>query len=1127
MTLHLHRADRADTLAAALAESLREPLVDGESLADPFAPEVVSVPTPGVERWLSQTLSQVLGTSADHTGDGICAGVEFCSLGRLSDWALSAHLGGRDEDPWRRRRLVWPLLAEMDASLDEPWAATLAHHLTPDDGKDTRGRRYATAAHLAALYSSYARQRPEMIRSWLAGRSIDASGEPLPSESAWQAELWRRVRATVDAPSPAERHDAACAALVADPSSTDLPQRLSVFGTTRIGADQLQVLAALAAHRDVHLWVPHPSDDLWERLRSRVADVRGPDGLLRLRRKDDTADAARNRLLSYLGRDSRELQLVLGSLTDEVRDVHHPSHRPEPRTLLQRLQHDLVADRPLDETGELPLIAETDRSVQVHASHGPDRQVEVLREVVLGLLADDPTLELRDIIVMCPDIETFAPLVSATFGLAGEETDTEHPAQQLRVRLADRSLRQLNPLLAILSDLLDLTDARLEASTLLELCASAPVATRFHFSTDDLERIHQLVRHAGIRWGLDPAHRGRFAMDDFPQNTWSTGLDRMLLGVAMAEDDEHFIGTTLPMDEIESSDVELIGRLTEFVERLRTVLQRFARPQSLPEWLAACRDALAALTAVRTEDQWQLTHAHTELAALDADSENQQELLLTLPDIRALLADTFRGRPSRANFRTGTLTMCTMTPMRSVPHRIVCLLGLDDGVFPRAGATDGDDLTAADPRIGDLDPRAEDRQLLLDAVLSAEDHLVILHSGADPRTNATRPPAVPLGELIDTLDLTATAADGTPLSGQVITRHPLQPFDTRNFVAEGVARRGDGPFSFDPAALAGARATTAPRRPKPDPYADVSLPPLPPTDTVALRDLITFFNHPAKALLRQRARLYLDTEDAESDEIPIELDGLDQWAIGDRLLRQRLNGVPLERARDAEWRRGTLPPREFGLRVMRTVERQVEHLVRGSADLLGQERNGQDVLAVLPDTTITGTIPHVRGTTITTVNYSRLAPKHRFAAWLELLALTATRPEVTWSARTVGKGDTAILHSLPAEAARSTLQSLVEVYRSGLDEPLPYAPRTSCLYAELRTTGRDVGRAFPQLEKAWKREHDEAFEAFFGPVKGLGTLRSAPSRPAEHRGGLTAPTRFGALACRIWEPVLASEVLNR
>ena len=178
--------------------------------------------------------------------------------------------------------------------------------------------------------------------------------------------------------------------------------------------------------------------------------------------------------------------------------------------------------------------------MQVHSCHGPDRQVEVLREVLVGLLADDPTLEPRDIVVMCPDIETFAPLIAAAFGLDTAETEAEHPGHRLRVRLADRSLRQLNPLLGLVGRLVELADSRLEAAAVLDLCGAEPVARKFGFSTEDLDRLAALVARSGVRWGLDAAHRARFGLDGFGQNTWAAGLDRLLLGVAMDESGQHF-----------------------------------------------------------------------------------------------------------------------------------------------------------------------------------------------------------------------------------------------------------------------------------------------------------------------------------------------------------------------------------------------------------------------------------------------------------------------------------------------------------------------------------------------------------------------------------------------------------
>ena len=207
--------------------------------------------------------------------------------------------------------------------------------------------------------------------------------------------------------------------------------------------------------------------------------------------------------------------------------------------------------------------------------------------------------------------------------------------------------------------------------------------------------------------------------------------------------------------------------------------------------------AVDDLTAVPPQDEWQVAEARRQLAeALDAAGDRADVVRLGLSDARALLAHRLRGRPTRANFRTGHLTMCTMVPMRSVPHRVVCLLGLDDGVFPRQTHVDGDDVLARSPRVGERDPRSEDRQLFLDAVLAAEERLVVLYTGADERTGAERPPAVPLGELLDLLP-------------DVVVRHPLQPFDARNFVADALGE--PGPFSFDRAARSGAAALLEPQ----------------------------------------------------------------------------------------------------------------------------------------------------------------------------------------------------------------------------------------------------------------------------------------------------------------------------
>ncbi len=872
MGLQIHRAERADRLVSALGGLLAEPL------PDPFALEVVSVPTPGVERWLAQRLSARLGVGAAG-GDGVCAGIDFLPLPQLVERALGTPGSDSREDPWRPQRAVWPLLRVLDDARGEAWAAVLWKYLgdrpepgspspVPQDlgrGEGRSGRRWSTARHLAGLFSRYAAVRPAMVQAWAAGRDVDGEGRPLNSDRAWQAELWRRLRAELDAPSPAERVAAGTAALAEDPGVSDLPDRVSLFGATRLDPQHTAVLAALATGRDVHLWLPHPSPDLWARLAA------SSHGEALARRADDRSDAAaRHRLLAYLGRDVRELQLVLQATGVPREDHHHAAEVPTTgHRLLQHLQASIVANQLPLPAGQRPRLDPGDQSVRLHRSHGPDRQVEVLREVLVGLLADDPSLEPRDVLVMCPDIETFAPLVAATFGLETEEAGAEHPGHRLRVRLADRSLRQVNPLLSVLSRLVVLGGSRMESAALLDLCATPPVARRFGFTVDDLERLRDLVARSGVRWGLDARHRALFGMATFGQNTWSAGLERLLLGVTMDETGQHFLGTALPLDDVDSADVDLVGRLAELVSRLVEITDRCRDAQPVAGWVALMRDALELLTAVAPADSWQVAHAHAELGRLTETAGQDADALLTLAEMTAVLGEAFRGRPGRSNFRTGSLTLCTMHPMRSVPHRVVCLLGVDDGVFPRRGRLDGDDVTAVDQRVGDPDPRSEDRQLLLDAVLAAQEHLVVVFAGMDPRTGADIPPAVPVKELMDALDLTVTTEDGRPASRHVTLRHRLQPFDTANFAAGALEPEGTQPFSFDAAALRGARTSLRERREATVVFARAPLSALPADAPLELAELIRFFRHPLRALLRTRANISLYAEDEPpGPEIP-------------------------------------------------------------------------------------------------------------------------------------------------------------------------------------------------------------------------------------------------------------------
>ncbi|HTM84871.1 MAG TPA: exodeoxyribonuclease V subunit gamma [Mycobacterium sp.] len=1060
MALHLHRAERTDLLADGLGALLSNPL------PDPFAQELVLVPAKGVERWLSQRLSNRLG---------VCAAVEFRNPRSL----IAELTGTTDEDPWSPDAMVWPLLEVIDENLDQPWCTALATHLghfeAGEEQELRQGRRYAVARRLAGLFASYARQRPQLL--------VDGLG--MAEDLSWQTPLWRALVDRVDADPPHIRHTKTLARLREAPSA--LPQRLSLFGHTRLPVTEIELLTALSTHHDLHLWLPHPSDELWLSLSSGNGPVP--------RREDTSHREVGHPLLGTLGRDLRELQRALPLPdTDE-----YLSGTGYPDTLLGWLQSDIAADQPRPHGR---VHRNTDRSVQIHSCHGPARQIEVLREILLGLLADDPTLEPRDILVMCPDIETYAPLFTAGFGL-GDVVHGAHPAHKLLVRLADRALVQTNPLLVVAAGLLALAGGRATASEVLNLAESAPVRARFGFTDDDLDAITAWVREANIRWGFDQQHRQPYGVD-FLHNTWRFGLDRVLAGVAMSDDSHAWLGTTLPLDDVSSNRVELAGRFADYVDKLHAAVKALNGTKPLTEWLASLTTGIDALALA--EEDWPAAQVQREFAGI-VDDSGDGRAMLRLSDIRSLLGQHLAGRPTRANFRTGTLTVCTMVPMRSVPHRVVCLVGLDDGVFPRLGAADGDDALARDPMTGERDIRSEDRQLLLDAIGAAGQTLVITYTGANEYSGQSRPPAVPVAELLDTLNLTT---EQPRLDLQVVTHHPLQPFDIRN-VTPGALVPGQS-FTFDPTALTAAQASTGRRAERP-PFFSEPLPP-PPAEDVVLDDLVGFFRDPVKGFFRSlQYTLPWDVEGV-SDVIPVDIDALEEWTVGDRMLGDILRGMTPADAQQAEWRRGSLPPGQLGWRRAVGLRDQCALLAAEALRHRGVEPQAYDVdIDLGSGRRLTGTVAPVFGERLVSVTYSKLDGKHLLASWIPLLALAAHDPGRDWSAVCIGRarrGTTPRVQGLGCpDGPVDLLADLVAIYDAGRREPLPLPVKTSYAWAAARHEGAD-----PEREAGFRWRS--------------GNFPGENAQPAHERvWGRNAPlyrlTGLGDYAERLWLPMLRAE----
>ena len=1034
-----------------LAEVLSEPL------ADPMSPEWVAVPTVGMRRWLALDLARSLGASGPGTGDGVAANIEFTFPGALSKAVLAAGSHDRVPDPWQVDCLVWAVLEVLRSGGDDDRLGPLTEL---PEGATWFGR----ARRLADLFDRYTVRRPELVLSWSAGHDVDGKGDPLAAHDCWQPHLWRLVRARIGVPSPPERLPGLLEGLRTGALALDLPPRLAMFGLTTLpsGPPFIELIEAVATQRDMYLLLLDPSPGTTSRVRE--ATPVGPRPLALLR-ADDRSDAeVRHPLLRSWGRPYRERTVLLASA--ESRGIPPPVLADEGEetaggtrgSLLARVQHDLRAG--CVPAGDFELDP-GDRSIQVHSCHGPARQVQVLRDAILHLLADDPTLREEDIVVFSPAIDRFAPLVEAGFGTSAEGVAelSDGTTPRLFYRITDRSLRDSYPVLAALDSLLALVVGRFTASEMLEFISLPAVRKRFGFDDDALGTIADWTAETNVRWGLDGPHRATWGLPpEFTANSWRAAIDRILMGVAVSDDDLDLAPGDIAPLGVEGDDIAVAGRLADVVSRLAAAADDMKRPRTAAAWCDALSEVIEGLFEVDAAQQWQLDKLQRIVADIGVEAIVGSEpatVDLSLAEVRRILADRIKGESRRPDFFRGGITVSSLTPLRWLPFRVVCILGLDEAhTSAIAGSTDGDDLVAAAPLVGDRDPRSEARQALLEAVLAAGDYLVITRTGRSIRTNQEVPCATVLAELRDTITATLSQTSPGTYRGQIETVHPLQRFDDRCFRPRLLNR--PGPWSFDPGAFDGARARE--RRVEEDrPFIEGALRQAPATDNViTLAELKTFFNHPAEAFWQRRLRLHLSDEGPEgSDDLATSLNGLERWSVAERLLRARLGGRC-----DAEWERheralGTLPPGGFGDVSLSETEGIVDALVDLAVELGIDSARGDRLpveVELADGTRVVGSVvgrcaDSSHGPAL--VTYSKAAPKQHVAAWLDLVALVATDPETNWRSvvvrrnekgdapdplELVGRGDT------PEERhsrALGALEVAVDCYRRGLREPVP------------------------------------------------------------------------------------------
>jgi exodeoxyribonuclease V gamma subunit len=1088
--MHLYSAGSARPLAERLAEVL------AVAPPDPFTPEWLAVPSDGMRRWLTLELARHLGASSPGAGDGIAANIIRAYPGDLRSAVLAVDRPEGQPDPWRIERMVWPIL-EAIAGADH---GTLPTGLAALEGQREGASLYAKGRRIADLFDRYHLHRPDMVRQWAQNRLLDGAGRALDDHTVWQARLWRRVRARIDEPSPPERLPAVLQRLHAGEELLDLPPRLVLFGFTLLPAGAfLDVARAVAASREVHVFMLEPTHLDSERLL--LANPRPRDGTVRLRSNDATTSLVDHPLLRSWGRLHRETALQLADVQAEGLPVHLlelPESVDVPsNTLLGRLQHDLRANRSPE-----PTLTDDpgDDSVQFHSCFGATRQVEVLRDALLHLLARPGTdLSEDDIVVLCPTLDRFAPLIEAAFGRSAAATTTSPSdsapsattpeadrdgAPALRYRLADRSIRTTNPVLSAASALLQLVAGRFDTDAVLEFLALGPVRERFGFDDDNLGVIGEWVEATSVRWGLDPSQRERAGLPgSVVTNTWAAAVDRLLIGSAVFDKDLQLsIGDIAPYG-VEGEDVETVGGLAAVMGCLTELATDATTARSLAEWVERIGRACSALFAAERDQGWQIEALERILGEVVESSELMGEassVALEFGDVWKLLDERLDDKVGRADFFRGGITVTSLTPLRWVPFRVVCLLGMDQSAFGAEGSA-GDDLSALVPLLGDRDPRGEVRESLLEAVLAAQDHLVVVRDGHDVRTNQVVPKAVPTTELYESLLASVATGARSEAARRLEIEHPRQPYDERCFepgrLIAGV------PWGFDGNELAGAVA----RREQATWRAPFLEEPLDPavSDVVELSALHRFLRNPTAAFFGSRLEARLPRpEDDRPTALAVDIGGLTGWAVGSRLLEARMAGRSFEEWLRYERQLGTLPPSPLGDDALQILDQTV-HSMLDIAHRAGMEPGPAHPFPVdarLPDgTRVVGSVALRLGvetgdpTGPAELYYSRFKPTHRVAAWLDLMALAATDPSRPWRALAVSRpdrtgADPTVNDLVPARAedepppsVSEALAVAVDCYRRGMTEPLPLFPKFSYnLYRGKSARGSWKGFQFPE-----------------------------------------------------------------
>ncbi len=853
-------------------------------------------------------------------------------------------------DGYDRQVLTWRIEVEL-RELSRENFQELRSYLSGENG---RLKRFQLARKLANIFDQYQVMRPEMLAGWMEGRSATEH----PAEK-WQMELWLRLAATPEAGEHRGLLFRQVIELLASGQKFQhlLPKRISVLGLHIMPPVFLEFLNNLAKHCDVHLFVLSPCKHYWGDVETRKTEFKRTLQLpLQQEEIAESRDRENHPLLAGLGQQGRDFQKMMLENIDfevEFESFEDPFKAADEPTLLHLLQSDLLHGEVVQR--EDILFPGSDRSIQIVSCHSIFREITILKDHLLQLLYEDHTLQLRDIIVMAPDIQEYAPLIPAVF-------------DDIQYSIADNSLKMQNRYISVFLSFLDLFKGRFGWNEIMELLRQPVIFPHFGLASADLDCLQQWVLGTSIRWGLSKEQRDEMGVASFSEATWSAGIERLLMGYAI--DAEGFVDGVLPFSDIEGSGAGMVGGLCQFISIIERTRTLFRSEHSLDTWSLILLDVTAEIFG--ENDQKEYVELRNILSEPAEDYSTFCREKVGFDVILEWMKIVVRESRSSTGFLRGKLTFCSMLPMRSVPFRVVCLLGLNDGVFPKNDIKPTFDLMDMELRLGDRSPRADDRYQFLEATLAARSNLYLSYIGQSVRTNEAIPPSVVVTEFLEFL----VGAYGVE---SPVVIHPLHQFNKGYFVDE----KESGLFSYNRYYCTTAKNLQK-EMPLPGPWLQGELEGE--IELISFNELLSFYRNPQSWFVRNCLGVSLENEaELPEERETFKTEGLDMYMVDQEIVTTLLGGeasdIMAELEAEGRWPLGSPGSLRYQEKVSELIS--FTTLVR-SQDMGGRVADEAFTLKV-GLYTLSGTLSNLYENGVMLFRYANLKGKDLLINWLHHL----------------------------------------------------------------------------------------------------------------------------------------------